>query len=102
MKRRVLSQITIMQRFALLAAVLACHAAATCASPVAPSAPAPASAPTVPSEAHARANARDIKIDGTGIYPESVTASANGTVYAGSLGGTIYRAKPGARAAEPW
>ncbi|SRR5579875_129761 len=65
---------------------LPCHAA----SPVRP-------------VAHARgADSRDITIDGAGIYPESVTASADGTVFVGSLGGTIYRAAPGRRRADPW
>jgi streptogramin lyase len=44
----------------------------------------------------------DISIDGDAIYPESVTASSEGAVYLGSLGGTIYRAVPAARVAKPW
>ncbi|HEX5419231.1 MAG TPA: zinc-binding dehydrogenase, partial [Gammaproteobacteria bacterium] len=46
--------------------------------------------------------ARDIAIDGANVYPESVTATADGAVYVGSLGGTVYRAAPGAHSAEPW
>jgi streptogramin lyase len=73
------------RRFGIFAAVLACHAGAALAA-----------------DAHARTDARDITIAGASVYPESVTATANGAVYVGSLGGTIYRAAPGARAAEPW
>jgi len=43
-----------------------------------------------------------VRIEGTGIYPESITSSADGTLYVGSLGGTIYRAAPGAGRAVPW
>ena len=52
--------------------------------------------------ADARLNVRDIVINGANVYPESVTASAEGDVYVGSLGGTIYRAASDARAARPW
>ncbi|MGH8221235.1 MAG: SMP-30/gluconolactonase/LRE family protein, partial [Steroidobacteraceae bacterium] len=62
----------------------------------------PGAAAPAPPGAHPRAGAHDITINGAAVYPESVTASATGTVYVGSLGGTIYRAAPGARAAEPW
>lgn len=48
------------------------------------------------------ADIRDITIEGAAVYPESVTAAADGTVYAGSLGGTIYRAAPGSRVARAW
>ena len=43
-----------------------------------------------------------IRIAGTSIYPESLTSSADGTLYVGSLAGTIYRALPGQATAEPW
>ena len=46
--------------------------------------------------------AADVVIDGSSVYPESITSSADGTLYIGSLGGTIYRAAPGAAQAEPW
>lgn len=46
--------------------------------------------------------AADVVIDGTAVYPESITSSADGALYIGSLGGTIYRAAPGAARAEPW
>lgn len=46
--------------------------------------------------------APDVLIDGSGVYPESITSLADGTLYAGSVTGTIYRAAPGATRAEPW
>jgi sugar lactone lactonase YvrE len=36
----------------------------------------------------------DIRIDGKGVHPESLTSTADGTLYTGSLTGTIYRAGP--------
>lgn len=48
------------------------------------------------------ATARDVLIDGAGIYPESITSSADGTLYIGSLQGTIFRAARGASRATPW
>ncbi len=53
------------------------------------------------SSGHAR-GATDVVIDGTGIYPKSLTSSADGTLYIGSLKGIIYRAPPGSARAEPW
>lgn len=45
----------------------------------------------------------EITINDTGVSPENVTSSQDGTVYFGSTGkGTIYRATPGASQAEPW
>ncbi len=46
--------------------------------------------------------ASDVVIDGSGVYPESLTSSADGTLYIGSVGGVIYRALPGSPRAEPW
>lgn len=44
-----------------------------------------------------------ITINDTGVQPENVTSSADGSVFFGSmLKGTIYRAAPGATQAEPW
>jgi len=107
MKCRIVPGIAIMQRFILLAAaLLASHAGARSVTAqgaaAISSAPAPSSAAAAPAGARARVDARDITIVGASIYPESVTATADGAVYAGSLGGTIYRAKQGARVAEPW
>ncbi len=76
-----------MRRLTILTAVLAWHACAASASP--PGAP-------------ARPDERHVTIDGTNVYPESVTAAKDGSVYVGSLGGTIYRAARGAQVAKPW
>jgi len=46
--------------------------------------------------------APEVLIDGTGVFPESITSLPDGTLYIGSLSGTIYRAGPGASRAEPW
>ncbi len=45
---------------------------------------------------------RDIRIDDKGVFPESVTSAADGTIYVGSVKGIVYRAAPGAAKAEPW
>src|SRR5690606_758000 len=44
----------------------------------------------------------DIAIDGSRVFPESVTTDAAGNVYAGSVGGTIYRAAAGEETATAW
>ena len=45
----------------------------------------------------------EITINDTGVSPENLTSSQDGTVYIGSRGkGNIYRAAPGASQAEPW
>ncbi len=45
----------------------------------------------------------EISIPGTGIFPESLTSSADGTVYIGSVGkAQIYRVAPGGAVAEPF
>jgi sugar lactone lactonase YvrE len=54
------------------------------------------------SMAHAAAPA-EIVIPGERIFPESLTSSADGSVIFGSVGArTIFRAKPGAAAADVW
>src|SRR3954463_7624079 len=46
---------------------------------------------------------REVTINDTGVAPENLTSSPDGTVYFGSTAkGTIYRAAPGAAQAEPW
>jgi streptogramin lyase len=45
----------------------------------------------------------EVTINDTGVNPENLTSSQDGTVYFGSRGkGNIYRAAPGASQAEPW
>jgi sugar lactone lactonase YvrE len=45
----------------------------------------------------------EVAISETGVSPENLTSSSDGTVYFGSMTkGTIYRAAPGAAQAEPW
>jgi len=44
----------------------------------------------------------DIRIDGAHVFPESMSATADGTVYVGSIWGVVYRARPGAAMAEAW
>ena len=47
--------------------------------------------------------ANDITLNVPMAFPESLTSTANGTVYIGSLQqGAVYRALPGARSAEPF
>jgi sugar lactone lactonase YvrE len=45
----------------------------------------------------------EIAIPGTGVFPESITSSKDGTLYIGSVGKSlVYRAAPGKAAAEEW
>ena len=44
----------------------------------------------------------DIRIDGSAVYPESLSAAPDGSVYVGSMAGIVYRAPSGASVAEPW
>src|SRR5687768_2647000 len=44
----------------------------------------------------------DIQIMDTGVFPESITSTADGAVISGSTKGVVYRAEPGAAAAHPW
>lgn len=45
----------------------------------------------------------EVTINDTGVAPENLTSSRDGTLYFGSTAkGTIYRAAPGAAQAEPW
>ena len=44
-----------------------------------------------------------VSLPGDAAYPESVTATADGTLYAGSFAsGGIFRAAPGASTADVW
>lgn len=44
----------------------------------------------------------DIRIDGRNVHPESIGSAADGSVYIGSMTGTIYRAGPGESVARPF
>ncbi|MGZ3270654.1 MAG: hypothetical protein ACXWI7_03825 [Croceibacterium sp.] len=44
----------------------------------------------------------DVTIDGSRVYPESLTSDAAGNLYNGSNAGTIYRTRAGSKTAEPW
>lgn len=44
----------------------------------------------------------DVVIDDTDVYPESVTSTAGGTLYIGSMKGNVYRASPGKASASVW
>jgi strictosidine synthase-like protein len=52
--------------------------------------------------ASAKAPPANVTIDGSRVYPESLTSDAAGNLYNGSNAGTIYRALKGAKSAEPW
>jgi sugar lactone lactonase YvrE len=44
-----------------------------------------------------------VVIEGTLIFPESITSTSDGTLIIGSIGlGSVFRAKPGAVTAQPW
>jgi sugar lactone lactonase YvrE len=45
---------------------------------------------------------RDITINGSRVHPESIASDTRGTLYVGSVGGTIYRATEGSSTAQPW
>jgi hypothetical protein len=44
----------------------------------------------------------DIVMDGTNLYPESMSSSPDGTVYIGSMKGIVFRARPGSAKAAAW
>ncbi len=44
----------------------------------------------------------NVTINGSRVYPESLTSDAAGNLYNGSNGGVIYRALKGSTTAEPW
>lgn len=53
-------------------------------------------------EAPPPAQPHDIAIEGSRVFPESVTTDDNGNVYSGSIDGTIYRAAAGEGTAKAW
>lgn len=68
--------------------------AAGCSKAPEPPPPAAAASPAPPAE---------ISIPGTGVFPESLTSSKDGTIYIGSVGkAQVYRVAPGASTAEPF
>ena len=44
----------------------------------------------------------DIVMDGTNLYPESMSSAPDGTVYIGSMKGILFRARPGSGKATAW
>jgi hypothetical protein len=44
----------------------------------------------------------DVRIDDVRVFPESLSAGPDGTLYIGSMRGVVFRATPGADVAEPW
>lgn len=49
------------------------------------------------------ADLSEVPLPGNNVYPESIAATSDGTLYVSGLsGGGIYRIKPGATAAEEW
>lgn len=44
----------------------------------------------------------DIRIDDTHVFPESLSSTADGTLYIGSIKGVVFRARPGQAMAERW
>lgn len=44
----------------------------------------------------------DITINGSRVFPESITSDAAGNIYTSSNSGTLYRALAGSTTAEPW
>ena len=44
----------------------------------------------------------DVRLDDTAVFPESLTSSADGTLYIGSVKGIVYRAAPNSRIAREW
>jgi len=44
----------------------------------------------------------DVVIDGTNVYPESMSAAKDGRLFIGSIKGIIFRATPGSARAVPW
>lgn len=57
---------------------------------------------TVSATAFAAREPGDIRIDDTAVFPESVTSSADGTIYVGSVKGNVYRALPDSSVARAW
>ncbi|HEY5409130.1 MAG TPA: hypothetical protein VIJ94_00260 [Caulobacteraceae bacterium] len=52
--------------------------------------------------ASAWAAAHDVRIDDVAVYPESLSAAPDGSLYIGSIKGIVFRARPHATMAEAW
>src|SRR5690242_6477075 len=52
------------------------------------------------SAAYAAKPLADVTINDTNVYPESISSTADGTLFAGSVKGIIYRATPGSSQAD--
>lgn len=50
----------------------------------------------------AHAAAADIPINGSRVFPESISADLDGNIYIGSVNGTVYRVESEGKSAEPW
>jgi sugar lactone lactonase YvrE len=50
----------------------------------------------------AKAPLGDVTIDDSNVYPESISSTADGTLFSGSVKGIIYRATPGSARAAEW
>lgn len=54
------------------------------------------------SDASAKRVTRNVGIDGSRIFPESLSSDAAGNIYIGSNAGTVYRSLAATRTATPW
>jgi len=52
--------------------------------------------------AHAQGPLPDIRIMDTQVFPESLSAASNGTIYIGSVAGNVYKVEPGTAEAHAW
>jgi sugar lactone lactonase YvrE len=59
-------------------------------------------AATVAACAQAQSPLPDIRIMDTQVFPESLSAASDGTVYIGSVAGNVYKAEPGSAEAHAW
>jgi len=52
--------------------------------------------------AQAQTTLPDIRIMDTQVFPESLSAASDGSIYIGSVAGNVYKAQPGAAEAHAW
>jgi hypothetical protein len=84
--------LTLNRRASRLACALLLGATALPIAALARSRPAAAPAQALP----------DIVMDGTNLYPESMSSAPDGSVYISSMKGIVFRAKPGSNKATAW